>query len=123
MTSIALNLTPGSPTFGDSILSAGDFQLVTSTTEILQNILQTLKVFLGEWFLDSNLGVDYYGTVLVKNPNQQSIDAIFISQILTVPGVTQLNSYSFTPDYVTRRLKIAFSVLTTTGIVKYSGLV
>src|SRR4029077_4743012 len=102
MTDLALDTNPNSLTFKDLKIVNGDLVLVDGTAGIMQNILQTLKIFLGEWFMDNTLGIDYFGSILVKNPNQAIINAIFINQILSVPGVTALTAYKFTPNFLTR---------------------
>lgn len=118
---IALDNNPLSSTYKDVVIVNGDVPTVSGTAAILQNILQTLNVFLGEWFLNVNLGVNYFGQVLTKNANQRIIDAIMIDQILAVPGVTALTAYSFTSNKALRSLAISFTAQTTTGIVNYTG--
>lgn len=121
---MAMDLSTASVHFTDIDFTAnGDLQLVDGTTAILQNILQTLKIFFGEWFLDQSLGIDYFNQILIKNPNRDVINAIFINQILSVPGVISLLSYSFTPNFITRQLTIAFKAQVTNGIVDYAGLI
>ena len=119
---ILIDLNPLSGTYLDWVVENGDLQLTNNQQGILQNILQTLKVYLGEWFMNTNIGIDYFGQILVKNPQQEVINAIFISAILNVPGVIQLNEYSFTPNFITRQLEISFLAQTTTGLVDYTGL-
>lgn len=123
MTDIALDLDQTSLTYRDVIVENGDLQLVGGGPAIIQHILQRLGIFLGEWFLDNTIGVPYFQQVLVKNPNQAIIDAIFINQILNVPGVTQVTKYSFTANAATRQLTTNFTAQTTTGIVNYAGLI
>jgi hypothetical protein len=118
---IALDNNPLSTTYKDITIVNGDLPTVSGTAAILQNILQTLSVFLGEWFLNTNLGIDYFGSVLTKNPSQKIINAIFINQILSVPGVTNLTAYSFAVNAATRSIAIAFTAQTTQGIVNYTG--
>jgi hypothetical protein len=122
ITDLGLDLDPNSPTYKDLKLVNGDVATVTGTQGILQNILQTLSIWLGEWFMDNTIGVDYFGTVFAKNPDQRRINALFINQILSVAGVQTLISYSFQADYLTRKLNISFSAQTTQGIVNYSGV-
>lgn len=126
---IALDLSPASPNFNDLKVVAGDLALVGATDDradqgqaILQNILQTLRIFLGEWFMDLTVGIDYFNQVLVKNPDQSKIDAIFISKISRCAGVQVINSYSFTPNFLTRQLSATFKITTTQGIVSYQGI-
>lgn len=121
MVDIALDLTPGSPTFGDLLIVNGDLVLVDGAQAVLQDLLQRLSTYLGEWFLDNTLGIDYYGQILVKNPDQAKIDALIINTILATKGILQLNSYSFTPNFVTRVLNISFSAMSTSGPVDYTG--
>jgi hypothetical protein len=123
MTDIALDLNPTSPTYRDVKRVAGDLLIVDGTQAILQNILQTIGIFKGEWFLNNTIGIDYFGSVLVKNPNPAAINAIFQSQILNVAGVLSLTAYSFVPNYTTRQLNISFTAQTTQGIINYAGLI
>lgn len=123
MTDIALDLDPVSLTYRDVQIVSGDLVLVGGGPAILQHILQRLGIFLGEWFLDNTIGVPYFQQVLVKNPNQAIIDAIFLTQILNVPGVTQVTKYAFRANAETRQLNITFTAQTTTGIVNYAGLI
>lgn len=121
MTDIALDMDPTSPTFKDLKIVDGDLVLVDGLDGIQQNIMQSLKIFKGEWFMDNSLGLDYFGQILVKNPNQRVIDAIFLNAILSVPGVTAVTAYTFEPNFVTRQLFVTFTVQTTNGIVNYAG--
>lgn len=110
-------------TFSDLVITDGDLVLVSGKQAILQNILQRLRVFLGEWFLDNTIGLPYFQQILVKNPDLGKTDAIFQNVILGTPGVEQLSTYSFQADTATRVLRLAFSVETTSGTVDYSGTV
>ena len=121
MTDIAIDYNPLSSTYQDIQIVNGDLVIVDGPQAILQNIIQTLGLFLGEWFLNVNLGIDYYGQILVKNPIQSTVDAIFINQILNVPGVTALLAFSFNPNFVTRILALTFKAQVTGGIVDYTG--
>lgn len=126
MADISLDLNPASPTYKDLLVVDGDLILTADanpagTNNIQQNILQRLSFFLGEWFLDNTQGLPYYQQILIKNPDQSKIDAIFVNSILGTPGVTQLLSYTFTPVFASRLLKVSFSALTTAGKVNYSG--
>ncbi len=122
MADLALQLDPVSQNLNDLDLVDGDLRLTSTTIEdVRQNILQRLRVYLGEWFLDNTIGVPYYQQILVKNPDQSKIDAIYINQIMGTRGVQQLNSYSFSPNLTTRVLNLAFSAQTVKGKVDYQG--
>lgn len=122
MSDILIDLDPLSNTYLDWVIQNGDLVLADDKQGILQNILQTLKIYFGEWFMNTSLGIPYFNQILVKNPQQDVINAILINQILNVPGVSQLNEYSFTPDFIARKLEVSFLAQTTAGLVDYTGL-
>ncbi len=124
MSDLMLDLDPLSATYQDLLLVGGDLVLTgDSTAAIRQDILTALRTFLGEWFMDLAIGVDFYGTILVKSPNQGKIDAILIAQILAVPGVLSLNAYRFLVNFTARKLTVTFTAQTTSGQVDYTGTV
>ncbi len=124
MSDIALDLDPVSPTYLDLYLVDNDLAMTTTVTQgILQDILQRLRVFYGEWFLDNTIGIPYFTQILIKNPDQASIDALFQNEILGVPGVQALVSYSFRTNFALRTLTISFTAQTTSGVVNYQGQV
>jgi hypothetical protein len=123
-TDIALDNDPTSSTYRDIYLSStGDLATVDGREAILQNILQTIGVFRGEWFLDVTIGIDYFGQILIKNPVISKVNAILIDKIMNVAGVISLNTYSFSSDFVRRQFAVSFNVTTTQGIVNYAGLI
>jgi hypothetical protein len=134
MADLAIDLNPldiAKPYYKDIFVTNGDLTLTSdatpnnlaSTNPVLQDILQRLSFFLGEWFLDNTQGVPYFQQILIKNPDQSKIDAIFQNIILGTPGVVQLSSYTFTPNTAKRVLTVAFACITTSGIVNYSGTI
>lgn len=120
---LALDLNPASPNYGDLLIVNGDFVLVDGAQAILQDIITRLRTFLGECFIDNTVGIDYFNSVMVKNPDQATIDGIFQNVILATPGVQSLASYSFSADFVRRILTLNFRAVTTSGIVSYAGTV
>lgn len=95
--------------------ATGDFTIgrpfYTNTPQaVAQAVLTRLKLWLGEWFIDTTDGTPYLtqvlGTRLGKAP-----DAAIKSRILGTPGVTQLISYNSSFTGSTR-------VLTVTALVQ-----
>lgn len=128
MADISLDLNPLSPTHKDFLVVDGDLVLTSDsdpkgTHNVLQHIVQRLSFFLGEWFMDNTKGVPWFTQILVKNPQQAKIDALLMNTIMGTPGVTQLVSYSFSPDTAKRTLSVQFSVYTTNGKVDYTGAI
>jgi hypothetical protein len=127
MVDISLDLNPASGTYKDFLLVDNDLILTSDAQEggnnpVEQDVLQRISMFLGEWFMDNTQGTPWFQQILVKNPNQSDIDAIFQNIILGTPGVMQLTSYSFTPNLSARTLAIKFSILTPSGAVNYNGI-
>ena len=102
MSDIKLDLEPGSPTYGDILIENGEIVLVDGKEAILQDILQTLRTFLEEWFLDLSVGVPWLQQILVKNPNLNHVDALLIDAIGGVPGVDQITFFQSELDPKTR---------------------
>lgn len=126
MADVSLQLDQAAPGYKDLMVIDNDLVLTSDadpagSDPILQNTLQRMRFFLGEWFLDNTQGLPWFQQILVKSPDQSKIDAIFVNVILGTPGVTQLIAYDFTVDRASRKLTVRFSCQTTTGKVNYSG--
>lgn len=92
----------------------GDFQLnqfVTGTEATAQALTTRLKLFLGEFFLDKNDGVDYFGSILTKPFNLGKAELILKERILETDGIKELVSFEALFDSETRRLTINFTVI------------
>lgn len=117
-----LVLSAGDPNFGDLSIVGGDLQgTPNQETAIQQHILQRLRTFLGEWFLDNTIGIPFYQSIFVKNPSIGTVNGLFISEIIQTPGVVALTRYAFTANSANRSLDASFTALTSSGVVDYSG--
>lgn len=97
---------------GDLELQDDDLLLVTGSVSLAQRIRVSLDVLRGEWALDLSAGIDWLGSVLVKNPDLAFLDAIFRARIVEVPGVDRILSLELDLDE-SRRLRVSFRVLGT----------
>lgn len=122
MGDLSLDLDRTSEFFGDLVLDEGDLLINEGIEAIQQNIIQRLKTYLGEWFLDNQIGLPYYEQILVKNPDIGKVDALFQNAILGTPGVLSLDTYRAVFDKATRRFSVAFKATCTSGQVDYAGL-
>lgn len=99
-----------------SLRSAVSSQLTTATSENLaQRLSIRLKTFKGEWFLDENLGIDYFGQVIGKNRKKATIDALLQSEIVRDAEVLQIAEYDSVYDNTLRKLNISFKTRTLDG--------
>jgi hypothetical protein len=107
---------------GDLVIENGDLVLTTGQEAIKQHILQRLKSYRGEWFLNIEDGVPYFQDILKKNPNPRAVDGALKVAIVETPGVTELTSFDLKYDTLTRGLKLSFSCNTISGSVDFSGI-
>jgi hypothetical protein len=87
-------LTPtGDYAFGNSALD-----LISNTPQAVAQIVQTsLLLWLGEWYLDTTLGMPWIEGVLGKH-NQATADITIQDYILNVQGVTDISDFTSSDD-------------------------
>jgi hypothetical protein len=103
------------PVVNDIAVVNYDFMLVDGIDQIRQKIKIRLQFFLGEWFLDTSIGVPFWNEVHLKNPNKVKVDAALKATILDTPGVNSLTAYDSTFDVASRTLTVNFTVDTIYG--------
>ncbi|EHK65308.1 hypothetical protein [Achromobacter arsenitoxydans] len=94
----------------------GATRLVGGAERVRQQIGITLRVLLGEWFLDTSFGVPYFEDILVKNPDRASIEAVLRARIVDVPSVTAVQRLGLEVDRAARALRVTFEAETTEGL-------
>lgn len=109
---IALNIASN-----DLVIKNNDLILIDNAEQVAQQVLITLRFWLGEWFLDTRQGVPYLEYVLIKNPNMSHIRQILTEKIQSVEGVKSIVSLNFDFRRVTHELYIDFEVDTDYGLV------
>jgi len=110
----------GTPAYGDLKLVNGDLQLTNDanpqgTDSIIQLTMQRLRLFLGEWFMDTQDGLPWYQQILVKNTDKATVDGLLRDCILSTPGVSALLAYNSSQDKSRRTMTVSFTILTATG--------
>ncbi len=71
-----------------------DLVLISGTDQVIQKIGQRLKLYLGEWFLDTTVGLPYYKNVFKKDYDVGLLEASFKAQILGTTGVDSLLEFN-----------------------------
>jgi hypothetical protein len=105
---------------GDLAIENNRFVLTDndSDQEIRQRLLQRLRFFLGEWFLDRNEGVPWFQAIFVKETPPAIIDAILKERIIATNGVVSLERFDpLDLDIEQRLLFVSFDVLTINGTI------
>lgn len=98
-------------------LALGKQQLLTgySAEEVAQNVTTRLKFFLGEWFLNTTDGTDWFGRVLGKGSALSARESVVRRRILLTPGCAGMTSFSMTMDIATRQLTVNASIVSSSG--------
>lgn len=123
MSDLSLNYDPtliGQKGYGDLLLHQGDLTLTADvnpagTDSVIQFVTQRLKLYLGEWFMNTSDGLPWYQQILVANADKSVVDGLLRDCILGTPGVTTLLSYTSHQDLGKRTMTVSFSILTATG--------
>ena len=99
-----------------AIDAQGRARLTASPEEDVRQLLRTrLRRFLGEWFLDTRLGVAYFRDVLIHAPNMSVIRALFMKEVSETPGVANVTKLELNWDTPTRLLNVELAVALDTG--------
>lgn len=94
--------------------------LADGANQKAQQIKVALLTFLGEWFLDTSVGVPYFEQVLLKQVDKVKIENVFRQKIAAVKGVKRVLKLNTQIDRKERLLLVEFEVETVEGLVKDS---
>lgn len=101
----------------DLIVQGGDLVIVDNAERVAQQVLITLREWLGEWFLKTSDGIPYLEYILVKNPNEAHIRQILTQAIESVEGVKDVTELEFAFNHVLRTLAVAYEIDTDYGLI------
>jgi len=110
-------------TLDDIDFSTEDLQLVDGIDAIAQHLRIRLRFFLGEWFLDTRIGVPYYRDILVKVANENIIRETLRQVVGKTPGVLSIEEFTFTfgdAERQARVLRLDFLVKTEAGDLRFN---
>ena len=112
MTSLKLTQTGDLDLERDSLVLTED----NSDEEIEQRLKSRLKLFLGEWFLNTQVGLPYLQLIFIKGVDPVLIETVFKDEILETRGIARLLRFDpieYNPS--SRLMTINFLVLTDNG--------
>lgn len=106
------------PTTDDWFLEDGTtLRLCLDQQELIrQRLVINLKLFLGEWFANTTIGIPYFESVFGKNTKKVA-DAVFKTAIRNSEGVIRITDFlsSVSTD---RQYSLTFSVLSESGAIQ-----
>ena len=94
---------------------AGSLVMAADEAAIGQHVRQRLMLWKGEWFLDTDAGVDWRGEVFSLRSDQAALaDAVIKAVVAETPGVEAIEEYAAHSDRTSRgvivdRLRIRVS--------------
>jgi hypothetical protein len=91
---------------GDIDISSGGFATIEDGEALGQQIKTVWQTFLGEWFLNTESGVDYFGKILVRQPNETQIKQELRRITLAIDFVTGIFFDSYSLQRITSGYKI-----------------
>lgn len=100
----------------DLIVHGGDLMIVDNAERVAQQVLITLREWLGEWFLKTSDGIPYLEYILVKNPNEAHIRQILTQAIESVEGVKDVTELEFAFNRILRTLTVSYEIDTDYGL-------
>lgn len=92
----------------DLTLVNGDLQLVDGGNWVQQSIKQNLQTLLGEWFLNTAVGLPWFDEILQKGTSQNRVQQLLIREIVNTNGVEKLNALNVNVDNRTRQARVTF---------------
>lgn len=102
---------------GDLVVRNGDLMIVNNGERVAQQVLITLREWLGEWFLKTSDGVPYLEYILVKNPNEAHVRQVLSETIQSVEGVKGVTELEFAFNRILRTLTVSYEIDTDYGFI------
>lgn len=97
---------------GDIDITSGRTTLVTDPIQAgLIKLRNRFKLFLGEWFRDTRIGVPWFTKVLVKNPSIPLLESIFRQVVINTPPFVDSRDLKVTINSKTRQADVSFTAV------------
>lgn len=101
-------------TYYDLSIVNGGIVPVTTSDEVSQNVAIRLQTYLGEWFLDTNLGLPWYQNIL-GGKDVRSANLVIRNQIVGTTGVSKVETFNSLWATTTRQLSLYATISTIYG--------
>lgn len=99
--------------------ASGDIASATDAYALAQDAASAIRLFSGEYWFDTSLGVPYVDTIFGKLPPLQLIKSQLIAAALTVPGVASADC--FISSVAGRTITGQVQIVSTTGQTAAAG--
>lgn len=102
------------PATGDLALSGGRPTIVSGSSAVAQRLRMRLKLWRGEWALDTQVGFPWQRIFGVKGVERLT-ETLLRQAITSCPGVKSLDRFTFGVNPSTRAATLTFTVTPITG--------
>lgn len=100
---------------GDMAVDNGHWVIAADAEAVTQDIEIRLGFFLGEWFLDEEIGVPWLQRILQKGTPAEEVREHLRVAIASAPDVTEVAGANLELDAATRQASISYTVQTSYG--------
>jgi hypothetical protein len=101
----------------DIVVTSGDLELATESTEVAQSCKIRLLLWQGEWILDFTEGVNWIDDIFDVSTSYEQKNSIIKAAILGAEHVESIIEYEFSMDYVNKGAQIDFTATSEFGDV------
>ena len=98
-----------------------DLDIVRGADKVRQNVLVKLRLWQGEWFLDTEFGTPYIDQILGKQISLAGAVAALKKSILEVSDVHRITSIKYSFDRSARSLSVDFECSTPYGLIRVTA--
>jgi len=95
------------------INSNGLLDLIDNKAQLAQKLTQRLKMFYGEWFLDTTRGVPYFGNILGERNENNIVVKLLTDEISKESEVT--NVFNINSSLINRKFSYSCDILSIYG--------
>ena len=107
---------------GNNFLRGGSGRTLGHTASRLQYLQQktrsVLSLFLGEWFLDTSLGLPYIPETDSRAAHRALLEGMMQARIMEIDGITRLARFEAEFDPSSRSLSASFVAETDAGLLE-----
>lgn len=109
------------PLTHDLAISGLDLAVIKGADRVRQNLLIKLRLWTGEWFLDTEFGTPYLESILGKDLSLNGALAALKTSILEVADVSDITAFTHAFDRSARKLTVNFEVATPFGLIRMTA--
>jgi hypothetical protein len=106
---------------GDMVFGHSSKDYLTDCAEaVAQSVLTRLRLWRGEWYLDTSEGTPYMQEILGKGTESSAVQALY-KRVRETDGVESITNFQTSLDADTRQMKFEIEIQTEYGAITVNG--